>query len=91
MKRSHGSYSKQSRNLKSKGRPRITKLMSEYAIGETVRIDASPMTKDGRPHLRFNKTLGKIVGRSGKAYKVVVTQGNAEKILVVGDVHLERI
>ena len=49
------------------------------------------MRKEGRPHLRFNKTLGKIVGRSGKAYKVVVKQGNAEKTLVVGDVHLERI
>ncbi len=60
-------------------------------MGTAVRIEASPMTKNGRPHLRFNRLLGKVVGREGKSYKVQVRLGDKPKILVVGNVHLEKV
>lgn len=90
MKRSHGPYSKHSRHMRSKGRLTVRRALAEYAEGEAVRLGASPATKSGRPHLRFNNLTGKVVGRQGRAYKVRVRLGNKPKVLVISNVHLER-
>ncbi|OIO26814.1 hypothetical protein AUJ14_00940 [Candidatus Micrarchaeota archaeon CG1_02_55_22] len=89
MKRSHGSYSKNSRNLAGKGRRTIRQRLSSFKDGDHVRIAASPSTKDGRPFLRFNGVTGKIVGRQGAVYKVELTQGRATRTILVSNAHLE--
>ncbi len=91
MKRSHGSYSKQSRNLRSKGRLVVRKLLASYSEGQAVRLSASPGTKNGRPHLRFHNLVGKVVGRQGRAYRVSVRTGDKLKTLVVSNEHLEKV
>ena len=91
MKRSHGSYSKRSRNFAGKGKETIRERMSSYKNGEHVRISASPATKSGRPFLRFNGLIGTIEGKQGFAYCVAVNDGNKRKHLVVTNRHLARL
>ena len=89
MKRSHGTYSKHSRNFVSSGVKTLAKVLTERKEGELVRIAADPGKRSGRPHLRFNRTTGKIVGKQGGAYVVKIMDGNKEKTLFVTPEHLE--
>lgn len=91
MKRTHGSYSKRSRNLVKKGRRTAVQILKSYPVGERVRISAFSGSKQGRPHLRFNRLVGKVIGRQGKAYKVQVRTGNKQKLLVVSNTHLDPV
>lgn len=91
MKRSHGSYSKNSRNFVGKGKETIRKRLSSYKEGEQVRISASPATKSGRPFMRFNGLIGTVEGTQGVAYRVAVNDGNKRKQLIVTNRHLARL
>lgn len=89
MKRSHGAYSKHSRNLRSKGRVAITKFLREFKIGDMVRIDTDPSKTSGAVNaLRFNHRIAKVVGRQGKAYRLLFKDGDKDKILFVTIAHL---
>lgn len=89
MKKTHGSYSKRSRHLTRKGRRTAMQALRSFAEGARVRIDAFSGAKEGRPFLRFNRLVGKVVGRQGKAYKVSVRTGGKHKMLLVSSVHLQ--
>lgn len=89
MKKTHGSYSKRSRNLVKKGRRTAVQMLKAYADGERVRISAFSGRKEGRPHLRFNHLVGTVVGRQGGVYKVRVRTGGKHKLLLVSNTHLE--
>jgi len=91
MKRTHGSYSKKSRNLTRKARRTAVSLLKTFSEGQNVRINASSGKKEGRPFLRFNRLTGTIVGKQGKVYKVKVRTGNREKVVLVSNFHLEAV
>ncbi|MBI3588621.1 50S ribosomal protein L21e [Candidatus Micrarchaeota archaeon] len=91
MKRSSGPNSKHSRNLRAKGRQTPAKALEEFAQGALVRLTANTRTKNGRPHLRFNKQIGVILGRQGRSYRVLLKAGGKEKTLVISGAHLSRI
>ena len=91
MKRSHGSYSKHSRDFKSKGRLSITRQLVRFEVGDKVRFDADPASLKGRLNtLRFNHKLGIVAAKQGKAYKVSFMDGGKEKHLVVSNMQLVR-
>jgi len=92
MKRSHGAYSKHSRNFVSKGRLAITRQLVRFEVGDKVRFDANPSAQKGKLNtLRFNKRLGMVAATQGKAYKVRFMDGNKEKFLVVSNMHLVKV
>ena len=91
MKRSHSKYSKQGRNLKSKGRRPITHQLKTLEVGDLVRIDVDPRFAAGMPHLRFNHRSGFIKAKRGKAYEVQFNDGNKVKILLMTNVHLKKM
>ncbi len=91
MKRSHSKYSKQGRNLKSKGRRPITHQLKTLEVGDLVRIDVDPRFAAGMPHLRFNHRSGFIKAKRGKAYEVQFNDGNKAKILLMTNVHLKKM
>ncbi|MFA6329201.1 MAG: 50S ribosomal protein L21e [Candidatus Micrarchaeia archaeon] len=91
MKRSHSKYSKQGRNLKSKGRRPITHQLKTLEVGDLVRIDVDPRFAAGMPHLRFNHRSGFIKAKRGKAYEVQFNDGNKAKILLMTNVHLKKL
>ncbi len=91
MKRSHGSYSKHSRNLSAKPKETIRSHLAAFAVGDRVRLVANPNTKDGRPFLRFNGRIGVVAGKRGAAYHVTVNDGDKPKALVISSRHLVRL
>jgi large subunit ribosomal protein L21e len=91
VKRSHSKYSKQSRNLKSKGRRPITAQLKTLSEGDYVRIDVDPHFAAGMPHLRFNHRMGRVVAKRGQAYEVEMNDGGKRKILLLTNVHLVRV
>jgi large subunit ribosomal protein L21e len=91
MKRSHSKYSKQGRNLKSKGRRPITHQLKTLDVGDLVRIDVDPRFAAGMPHLRFNHRSGFIKAKRGKAYEVQFNDGNKAKLLLMTNVHLKKL
>ena len=88
MKRTHGSYSKRSRHLTKKGRRTAMQTLRSFEKGARVRIDAFSGAKEGRPFLRFNRLIGTVTGRQGRAYMLDVRTGGKTKHLVVSSVHL---
>lgn len=88
MKRSHGGYSKSSRNFTSQGKLTMAKHLAAFQEGDRVRLVANPATKAGRPFLRFNGVTGKVVGKQGNSYKVAVPQGNSTKVIVISNLHI---
>ena len=94
MKRSHGKYSKQGRNLKSKGRRPITAQLKTLSEGDYVQIDVDPRFQKGMPHLRFNHRSGFIIAKRGNAYEVGFKDGGTtgkSKILLIRNVHLRKV
>ncbi|PIO06064.1 50S ribosomal protein L21e [Candidatus Micrarchaeota archaeon CG08_land_8_20_14_0_20_59_11] len=92
MKRTHGSYSKHSRNMRGKGLAAITNRLTVFEKGEFARIRANPKTRKGSPNnLRFNGKTCRVEARQGRAYKVMVLDGKKEKTLVISNEHMERI
>ena len=92
MKRSHGPYSKHSRNLRSPGRVPITRLLREFSDGDRVRIAIHPSFLRGQPTtLRFNHKTGLVVRRQGRGYCVRIKDGGKVKMLVVSNAHLQKV
>ena len=44
--------------------------------------------QEGRFHPRFNGEVGTVIGEQGQAYKVEITDGNVEKIVITKPAHL---
>ncbi|MFQ5405681.1 MAG: hypothetical protein ACE5DI_00795 [Candidatus Micrarchaeia archaeon] len=89
MQRSHGSQSKQSRNLKSKGRRAITVQLRKFDDGARVRIDVDPRFAGGRPPLKYNHLNAKVLKQRGKwSYEVVISDSGRRKMVCVSNVHL---
>ncbi len=91
MKKSHGGYSKRSRQFKSKGTLPIRTLLAHYKEGDIVRLDPNPSLRAGQPHLRFHGLIGRVLSRVGRAYRVAVKVGGKVKTLIVSNVHLSRV
>jgi len=92
MKKSHGSHSKHSRNMRGKGLVAITNRLRVFKPGEFARVRANPNTRKGSPsNLRFNGRTCRVEARQGRAYKVIVLDGKKEKTLVLSNEHMERI
>ena len=91
MRRSKGKYSKQGRNLKSKGRVAITRQLEVFAPGEKVIIDVNPRFREGMPFLRFNHKNATILNRQGKCSVVRFKDMAKEKTAIIANIHLRRV
>ena len=91
MKRSHGGFSKHSRNLKTR-KASVNRQLVEFAVGSRVRIAYNPSFLRGRPNaLRFNNRIGVISGKQGRSFKIEFLDGGKKKQLVIANVHLIRV
>ncbi len=88
MKRSHGFYSKRSKNLTSKKRG-ITKLLRVFAVGDNVRIKVDGAY--GGVPLRFNGRIVKITAKQGKGYVIEFRDLKKTKNLTLSPMHLETV
>ena len=74
---------------RAKGKPHISKLLQEYAIGSEVIIKMDSSVQKSMPHKRFHGKVGKIKEKRGRGYVISVPQGNAVKDIIVRAEHME--
>ena len=74
---------------RAKGKPKISKILTEYALGSEVIIKMDSSVQKSMPHKRFHGKVGTVKEKRGRGYVVSVPQGNAVKDIIVRSEHLE--
>ncbi|XES76846.1 MAG: 50S ribosomal protein L21e [Candidatus Bathyarchaeia archaeon] len=77
------------KSFRDKGKPKLTKFLHEYTMGDSVIIKIDSSQQKALPHRRFHGKIGKVVDKRGRGYIVKVAQGNATRELIVRTEHLE--
>ena len=92
VKRVRGSRGGHSRQQMRKHRERTTvnAILQEFKVDDKVVIDIDSSIQEGMPHPRFQGKSGKVVGKRGGCYEVLIRDGKKEKILVVPPAHLKK-
>ncbi|HET7324648.1 MAG TPA: 50S ribosomal protein L21e [Halococcus sp.] len=94
MPNSKGPLKKTRNKLSNDPRERGTsppqRAVEDFATGESVHLRIDPSVPGGRFHPRFNGHTGKVLGQQGRAYRVQITDGGKEKILIATPAHLRR-
>lgn len=85
----HKTRSLLTKKPRERGKTGLTKILHEYMPGEKVVVKIDPSVHKGMPHRRFQGKIGVIVQKKGRSYAVNVTQGEAEKEIIVRPEHLE--
>jgi large subunit ribosomal protein L21e len=83
-----GTRGKLSNDPRERGTSPPQRAIQDYDEGTQVHLSLDPSVPDGRFHPRFNGHTGTVVGEQGNAYKVEITDGGAEKTLIVTAAHL---
>lgn len=84
----HGTRGKLSNNPRERGTSPPQRAIQEFEEGQKVHLNIDPSVREGRFHPRFNGHTGEVLGKQGRAFKVQITDGGKEKILVVRPAHL---
>jgi large subunit ribosomal protein L21e len=93
MKGSKGYYTGARRLLTKKprerGKPRLGKLLIEYALGSRVIIKMDSSVQKSLPHKRFHGKIGTVLEKRGRGYVISITNGDAVKKIIVRSEHLK--
>lgn len=74
---------------RAKGKPKLTKFLTEHAVGSSVIIKIDSSQQKALPHRRYHGKIGEVVEKRGRSYVVRVAQGNALREIIVRPEHLE--
>jgi large subunit ribosomal protein L21e len=85
-----GTRNKLENDARDSGTSPPQRAVRTYEEGDSVHLKIDPSVPDGRYHPRFDGHTGTVVGQQGAAYKVRITDGGAEKTLVVKPAHLRQ-
>ncbi|MDP3918973.1 MAG: 50S ribosomal protein L21e [Nanoarchaeota archaeon] len=78
------------KNVRTKGKLRISNYLQEFKISDRVALVAEPAVQAGMHHPRFQGHIGVVAGKQGDVYKVKIKTGNMNKIFLVHPIHLRR-
>jgi large subunit ribosomal protein L21e len=84
----NGTRGKLSNKPRDRGTSPPQRAIQEYEVGQKVHLKLDPSVPDGRFHPRFSGHTGTIVGKQGRAFKVEITDGSKEKVLIANAAHL---
>ncbi|WXG42999.1 MAG: 50S ribosomal protein L21e [Promethearchaeati archaeon SRVP18_Atabeyarchaeia-1] len=76
------------KHIRSKGMIPLGRMLREYSPGEKVNIIIDSSIAKGQPHKRFHGKVGEITEKRGRAYVVLVKDGNLEKQVIARPEHL---
>jgi large subunit ribosomal protein L21e len=76
------------KHIRSKGMIPLGRLLREYAPGEKVNIIIDSSIAKGQPHKRFHGKVGVVRERRGRAYVIMIKDGEKEKQLIVRPEHM---
>jgi len=85
-----GTRNKLKNDPRDRGTSPPQRAVQQFEAGDTVHLAIDPSVADGRFHPRFNGHTGTVLDTQGKAYKVRITDGGKDKILIVKPAHLRR-
>ena len=93
MRRAKG-YRSRTRKLftktaRRKGLTSLGYLLHEYVEGEKVRIHVNPSVHKGMPHRRFHGKIGTILEKRGRAYVVMLRDGDLVKKVIALPDHIK--
>jgi large subunit ribosomal protein L21e len=84
----NGTRGKLSNKPRDRGTSPPQRAIQEYEVGQKVHLKLDPSVPDGRFHPRFSGHTGTVVGKQGRAFKVEITDGSKEKVLIANAAHL---
>jgi large subunit ribosomal protein L21e len=74
---------------RKKGIAPLGYLLHEYVQGEKVSIIINPSVHKGMPHRRFHGKVGTILEKRGRAYVVMLKDGNLVKTIIALPNHIK--
>jgi len=83
-----GTREKLSNDPRDAGTSPPQRAIQTFEEGQKVHLKLDPSVPDGRFHPRFDGLTGEIAGEQGAAYRVAITDGGKEKLLVAKPAHL---
>ena len=86
-----GSRHKLRKNYREKGKISTTRFLQEFNIDDRVALVAEPAYHKAMYHTRFHGKIGKIIGKRGRCYEVMIKDGSKQKVLIVHPVHLKKV
>jgi large subunit ribosomal protein L21e len=83
-----GTRGKLSNKPRERGTSPPQRAIQEYEVGQKVHLKIDPSVREGRFHPRFNGHTGEVTGKQGRAFKVQISDGGKEKVLIARPAHL---
>lgn len=79
------------KNIRTKGKIRISDFLQTFETGEKVALKIESAYQKGQYFLRFHGKTGTIKCQRGKCYEVKIKDFKKDKIVVVHPVHLKKV
>jgi large subunit ribosomal protein L21e len=78
------------KKVRNKGKLPLTRLLTEYNVGEKVVINIDPAVHKGMPHKRFQGKVANVVDKRGRAYVLEIPQRKTVKTIIARPEHLRK-
>lgn len=82
---------KLSKEKKNKGKISVKRYFQEFSIGDYASIKIEPTVHEGMPRPDFQGKTGKIIGKQGSCYLLLINDLGKNKRVLVHPVHLVKI
>ena len=80
----------QRKNIKSRGKIKLSQYFQELKIGEKVAIVREQSSEPKFP-TRIQGKTGVVVGKKGESYIVNLMDGNEQKTHIIAAIHLKKL
>ncbi|MBY9002066.1 MAG: 50S ribosomal protein L21e [Candidatus Heimdallarchaeota archaeon] len=84
----HGTRHLLRKNVRERGMRPLDYLLSDFSEGDVVDVILDSAEHKGMPHRRFHGKTGRVLRKQGKAYVVLIKQGQAMKQITARKEHL---
>lgn len=76
-------------SIRERGLILPSKAIQKFDIGKMVHIDINASIQKGYPSPKFQGSTGKVIGKRGRAYILIVKDGNSKKEIAILPQHLK--
>ncbi|MBD3263383.1 50S ribosomal protein L21e [Candidatus Woesearchaeota archaeon] len=73
---------------RNRGKISVNRLLQKFKKGDKVIITHEAAVHKAMPHPKFKSRTGKITGKQGRIYKVLIKDGKKTKTILAGTAHL---
>jgi large subunit ribosomal protein L21e len=78
------------KRVREKGKLPLSKLLTDYSVGDKVVINIDSGIHNGMPHKRYQGKVGTILEKRGKGLVVEIPEGNTSKVLMTLPPHINK-